>query len=99
MRYADQLRQATGPASWRTPRADRLRRRYLRQGAGKLAAAACADSPVLALGRLADEYQGDYERGAEPRSASETLLRACLALIEGEDPDPVPAETPQPEAR
>jgi hypothetical protein len=94
MRYVDELRRsASEPAgSWRRTR---RRRRYLRESAKKLTAAACASDPAAALGVLGGAYQVECQSGRKrARTRDETvmaesLMRACQQLARGENPAPI----------
>jgi len=94
MRYVDELNRSASqsPVAWgRT-----WRRRYLRENAKKLSAAACESDPVAAISALRDLYQAECQtRGkfSEKREMTETLMRACQQLVLGRDPAPI---TPRP---
>lgn len=94
MRYVDELKRSASesPAAWGR---NRRRRKYLRENAKKLSAAACASDPVAALGALGDSCQaegqtpGQRVRAREKAEMAEMLMRACRQLAQGKDPAPI----------
>lgn len=90
MRYAEELRRTASETTGRSVfRADRRQQRYLQKKAKELSAAACADSPALAVGRLARQYEGEHGRGGKEAAIAEILMQACMALAQGQDPAPI----------
>jgi hypothetical protein len=95
MRYVDELKRSASesPAVWGR---NRRRRKYLRENAKELSAAACASDPVAALNALGDLRQAECEapgrrvRVQEKTQMAETLMRACRQLAQGKDPAPIP---------
>ncbi|HXZ70152.1 MAG TPA: hypothetical protein VEH31_04665 [Streptosporangiaceae bacterium] len=94
MRYVDELKQSP-PESAGSWRRTRRRRKYLRDYAKKLSAAACASDPAAAISALGDFYQdqcqlpGKRAGVAEKTQMAETLMRACRQLALGRDPGPI----------
>jgi len=94
MRYVDELkRSASGSrAVWGR---NRRRRKYLRENAKKLSAAACASDPVAALEALGDLCEAEAQtpgrrvRARDKAELAEMLMRACRQLAQGKDPAPV----------
>lgn len=94
MRYVDELKRSASefPVAWGR---NRRRRKYLREHAKKLSAAACASDPVAALRALADLYEAECQtpgrrvRVPEKTETAEMLMRACRRLAEGKEPAPV----------
>ena len=84
MRYAEELGRAAAAGG------DRKRRRYLQESAKDLSAAACVDDVVLAVNRLAFQYEKESQRGAKTSATAEMLMQACKALAQGKDPAPIP---------
>jgi hypothetical protein len=94
MRYVDELNRSASESGLGWGRT--WRRRYLRENAKKLSAAACEPDPVAALSALRDFYQAEGQtRGkvSDQREMAETLMRACQQLVLGRDPAPI---TPRP---
>jgi hypothetical protein len=90
MRYAEELRRAASGATGRSVfRADHRQQRYLQKKAKELSAAACADGPALAVGRLARQYEGEHGKGGKEAAIAEILMQACMALAQGQDPAPI----------
>ena len=95
MRYVDELNRSASEsrAAWGR---NRRRRKYLRENAKKLSAAACASDPVAALNDLGDLCQAECQTPGRRRKLreraemAETLMRACQQLAQGKDPVPVP---------
>jgi hypothetical protein len=94
MRYVDELkRSASEPAG--TWRGTRRRRKYLRQSAKELSAAACDPDPVAVIRALGDSYQakcqapGKRVKVAEKTAMAEALMRAYRQLALGQDPGPI----------
>jgi hypothetical protein len=95
MRYVDELKRSASepPAAWGR---NRRRRKYLRENAKELSAAACASDPVAALNALGDLRQAECQtpggrvRVQEKAQMAETLMRACRQLAQGKDPAPIP---------
>jgi hypothetical protein len=93
MRYVDELKQSASESSaaWGS-----RRRKYLRENAKALSAAACASDPVAALKALGDLREAECQtpgrrvRAREKTQMAETLMRACRQLAQGEDPGPIP---------
>ena len=95
MRYVDELNRSASEshAAWGR---NRRRRKYLRENAKKLSAAACASDPVAALNDHGDLYQAECQTPGlrrklrERAEMAETLMRACRQLAQGKDPASVP---------
>jgi hypothetical protein len=90
MRYVDELNRSASEAGVGWGRT--WRRRYLRENAKKLSAAACASDPIAAISALRDVYQAECQtRGklSEKRDLAETLMRACQQMVLGRDPAPI----------
>lgn len=93
MRYVDELKRSASesPAAWGRSR----QRKYLRENAKKLTAAACASDPVAALEALGDLCQAEAQtpgqrvRVREKTGMAEMLMRACRQLAQGKDPAPI----------
>jgi hypothetical protein len=92
-RYADELKRSASESSVVWGRS--WRRKYLRENAKKLSVAACESDPVAAISALGDLYQaecqtpGDRVRLAERTEITETLMRACRQLAQGQEPAPI----------
>jgi hypothetical protein len=84
MRYAQELERAASAGT------DRRQRRYLQKSAKALFTAACVDDVRLAIRRLARRYEYESQQEATTGAIAEMLMRACLALAQGEDPAPIP---------
>ena len=90
MRYVDEMKRSA-PKSAGT----RRRRKYLRQSAKELSAAARDPDPVAAVTTLGDAYQAECETPGKRGEASattglaEALMRACRQLALGQDPGPI----------
>jgi hypothetical protein len=90
MRYVDELNRAASESKVGWGRTGR--RRYLRESAKKLTAAACESDPVAAISALRDVYQAEGQtRGklSDQREMAETLMRACQQLVLGRNPAPI----------
>jgi hypothetical protein len=95
MRYVDELKRSASEsrAAWGR---NRRRRKYLRENAKKLSAAACASDPVAALNALGDLCEAEGQTpgrrvwAREKAEMAETLMRACRQLAEGKQPAPIP---------
>jgi hypothetical protein len=93
-RYVDELKQSASEsrAVWGH---NRRRRKYLRENAKKLTAAACASDPVAALEALGDlceaeaQAPGRRAKARERAEMAEMQMRACRQLAQGKDPAPV----------
>jgi hypothetical protein len=95
MRYVDELKQSASQSSAARGR-NRRRRKYLRENAKELTAAACASDPVAALKALGDLREAEAQtpgrrvRAQEKTLMAEALMRACRQLAQGKDPGPIP---------
>jgi hypothetical protein len=90
MRYVDELNRSASEAGVGWGRT--WRRRYLRENAKKLSAAACASDPIAAISALRDVYQAECQtrdKLSEKRDLAETLMRACQQMVLGRDPAPI----------
>jgi hypothetical protein len=93
MRYVDELKRSASESAavWGL----NWRRRYLRENAKKLCAAACESDPVAAISALGDRYQaecqtpGNRAKLSEKTEMAETLMLACRQLALGQDPAPI----------
>ena len=92
-RYVDELKRSASESAVAWGRS--WRRRYLRENAKKLSAAACESDPAAAISALGDLYQAECQtRGnrvklPERTEMAETLMRACRQLALGQDPAPI----------
>ena len=92
MRYVDELKRSASESAvvW----GHTWKRRYWRENAKKLSAAACESDPVAAIKALGDHYQaecqtpGNRVKLPEKTDMAETLMRACRQLAQGQDPAP-----------
>jgi hypothetical protein len=94
MRYVDELERAASELAGRQASRSDRRRKYLQKSTKELTAAACADDPVLAIGRLADQYAAETKKGAEPDDIAEILMHACQALAQGRHPATITKRPP-----
>ena len=93
MGYADELKRSAAESTvpWRRT----WRRKYLRENAQKLSAAACSSDPVAAITVLCEEYQAECQpqgkrvKSPEQTEMAETLMRACQQLALGHQPAPI----------
>ena len=95
MRYAGELEQAASAATDQG-KSDKERRRYLKRCSESLSAAARDADPVRALDRLATGYEAESKKSTKHAEIAELMSQACLTLVRGEDPGPIP---PAPELR
>ena len=94
MRYVDVLKRSASESGALWGRG-RRRRKYLRENAKQLSAAACSSDPATAVKTLGDLYQAECqtpEQRAKPpekTQIAEILMRACEQLALGKDPAPI----------
>jgi hypothetical protein len=94
MRYAGEVNRSASQSSALWGRG-RRRRKYLRESAKQLSAAACTSDPVAALKTLGDLYKAECEtpderaKSLEKTAIAERLMRACGQLALGKDPAPI----------
>jgi len=97
MRYVDELKRSASRSAVPWGRGWR-RRKYLRENAKELSAAACTSDPVAALKTLGDLYQAECQKSGRRAKSSgkaemaEMLMRACGQLAAGKDPAPMTRE-------
>ena len=94
MRYADELNRSASQSTALWGRG-RRRRKYLRENAKQLSAAACSSDPATAVKTLGDLYQAECQtpeqraKSPEKTQIAEILMRACEQLALGKDPAPI----------